>query len=457
MMGRMRACHRRWITHGDAETASNARGSRFSHAARVAAVTALIVASAYAVVGVVFDLVDGQRLVAQVDSHIRDRLDDVIRAGGLQRPRGEEDDDHDVDAVPVVLWQVAADGATVRLSDNAPALPAHAWARNAVPTTAPLGSESFRLLATRIGSGWLVAGQSLADTVRVESVVDTAEIIAGPVIVLAAFLAALVIGLQASRPVEDARRRQLEFTADASHELRTPLSVIEAEVSLSLQSRRTADDYHATLEHVGAEGRRLRHIIEDLLWLARFDSEPAPPKAEAIDLGSVVRACAERFGAVARAGGITLSVQGGSGGVPWVMAPPDWIDRLVGVLVDNACRHAGVGGRVVVDVSATGNRVVLSVEDTGPGIPPEERSRLFDRFHRVSEDGSGTGLGLAIADSVVRSTGGRWRVSDSALGGAFMEVSWHRSHFREPGTSPGTAGADRATPTEPADQVGLVD
>jgi len=352
---------------------------------------------------------------------------------------------------------VTTNGRAVRLSDNAPELPAHAWARNGQPTTSRLGSEPFRLVAARAGGGWLVAGQSLTDTGRVESVVDTAEIVAGPVIVLAAFLAALVIGLQASRPVEEARRRQLEFTADASHELRTPLSVIEAEVSLALQGTRPAGDYRSTLERVGSEGGRLRSIIEDLLWLARFDSEPAPPKAEPSDLGSVARSCAARFSAVAQARGVSLSVRSHADGVPWVMAPPDWIDRLVGVLVDNACRHAGEAGQVVVDVSTVGNRVVLTVEDTGPGIPAEERPRLFDRFHRTSDDGSGTGLGLAIADSVVRSTGGRWRVAASTLGGAHMEVSWHRSHVRESGTGPGTHESGSAGPSERTASVRAVD
>src|SRR6202035_2467893 len=111
-------------------------------------------------------------------------------------------------------------------------------------------------------------------------------------------------------------------------------------------------------------------------------------------------------------------------------APPEWVDRLAGVLVDNACRHAGAGGSVHIVVGAQGNRVSLAVEDSGPGIAPEERPRLFDRFHRATAGGGSAGLGLAIADSVVRSTQGRWKVGDSAIGGARMEVSWHRSHVR---------------------------
>jgi signal transduction histidine kinase len=112
--------------------------------------------------------------------------------------------------------------------------------------------------------------------------------------------------------------------------------------------------------------------------------------------------------------------------------------------MDNACRHAGEEGRVRIGVTAAAGRVSLAVEDSGPGIPPEERARLFDRFHRATDDGQGAGLGLAIADSIVRSTGGRWTVGESALlGGARLEVSWRRYQPRHlqarwPASAPAT-------------------
>ena len=128
----------------------------------------------------------------------------------------------------------------------------------------------------------------------------------------------------------------------------------------------------------------------------------------------------------------------------WISAPPEWIDRLTGVLVDNACRYAGPGGSVRLSVATRGSRVSLTVEDSGPGIPAADRARLFDRFHRATEQGGGAGLGLAIADSIVRSTGGHWRIGESGLGGALFEVSWRRSPSR------GHGGADRAAPPGPA-------
>jgi len=77
-----------------------------------------------------------------------------------------------------------------------------------------------------------------------------------------------------------------------------------------------------------------------------------------------------------------------------------------------------------------GGRVTLTVEDSGPGVPAEQRRRMFDRFHRSTEQGGSAGLGLAIADSIVRSTDGQWRIGDSDLGGALFEVAWRRPGSR---------------------------
>jgi signal transduction histidine kinase len=421
--------------------------SHLTHAVRVALVATLLIGSVYVLVSVVVDVVDSHRVVAQLDGRLRDRLHDVIVRGDFSRSSAQSD----VEAAPVLFWRVDASGHTSATSDGAPHLPPGAWSRSGQPTTSLLGSISFRLVASRAGNGWVVAAQSLSETSHERRVLIAGEAIAGPVVILAMFLGALIIGLKASRPVEQARRRQLEFTADASHELRTPLSVIEAEVTLALTTPRDAARYRDTLERVNGESKRLRRIIDDLLWLARFDSEPTPPRDELIDVYSIAQGCADRFGVVARSRGIELSVERRGDPEPLVSAPPDWIDRLAGVLVDNACRYAGAAGTVRIVVSAQGTRTTMAVEDSGPGIPPEERALLFDRFHRATDDGLGTGLGLAIADSIVRSTGGQWRVTDASLGGAHFSVSWHRPHIREadPDAHPGVRRAsDQARPSE---------
>jgi signal transduction histidine kinase len=276
-------------------------------------------------------------------------------------------------------------------------------------------------------SSTFVAAQTLASVDRVSSDLTALELLAGPILLLGVFLGTLLIGVKAAEPVESARRRQLEFTADASHELRTPLSVIEAEVTLALAGQRTAEQLRDTLRRVGQESRRLTEIVENLLWLSRFDSTPPPPRDVLVDVGAIGVSCADRFAVLAQQRGIALTVGLEGEATPFVHAPPEWIDRLAAVLVDNACRYAGSEGTVRIGVRATGHRVSLIVEDSGPGIAREERDLLFERFHRATDRGNGAGLGLAIGDSVVKATGGAWHVGASDLGGALMAVSWHRA------------------------------
>jgi len=178
--------------------------------------------------------------------------------------------------------------------------------------------------------------------------------------------------------------------------------------------------------------KRLHRIIEDLLWLARFDSEPPPPADEPVDLSLLAARCSDRFQAIADAKGVRLSLRHDAAIPVLVKAPPEWLDRLLSVLVDNACRYTPAGGAVTISAEAAGNQARLAVEDDGPGIPEPERERLFDRFHRATAQPGGAGLGLAIADAVVRSTAGRWLIASSAAGGARMQVSWHSAGRPEP-------------------------
>jgi signal transduction histidine kinase len=414
------------------------------HALRVAAAATAVVALVYLVVVVVFDAVVLHRQWAQIDERLAVALDQAGRHPGevpapergphlpLAAPVGADRDD-----APVFVWVVDHSGAVTAASVGAPSLPPGSFSRAGGYTDATVGASQFRLDARPYGDGVLVAGVSAAEQHHLESLLVIAEVVAGPIALLGMFLVSLVIGIQASAPVERARLRQLEFTADASHELRTPLSVIEAEIDLALSTRREAGSYRQTLLRLREESKRLQHIVEDLLWLARFDAGPPPPAREPIDLATIAEVCVARFEPLARSRqvGITNEMRGDER--PWVHAPAEWIDRLAGILVDNACRYSPPGGRVLVAVEAANGRVSLRVEDSGPGIPAEERPRLFDRFHRATAAPGGTGLGLAIADSIVRSTDGRWRIGDSTLGGALMEVTWHRPHDRSRDAPPG--------------------
>jgi signal transduction histidine kinase len=425
---------------------------KLSPAAKVAAGATAVIAVVYVIGVIVLNVLFASHQTAQSDYYLGTRLTAAAHDPALLSQSvaaagsSAASDDVDADSAPVFLWLVHATGTVTAHSPGAPGLPAGLLAahppHDGMAFTTDLGSMgAFRLKLARDGSSWLIAGQSRAGDAHTERVLLYAEVIAGPFLLLAMFFGSLVVGLRALAPVEQSRRRQLEFTADASHELRTPLSVIRAEADVALSSPREAAEYRDALTRIQGESRRLRQLVDDMLWLARFDSRPPPPGDEPVDLVTLAQACADRFRAVGPA--VTADV---GAGPALISAPPDWIDRLAGVLMDNACRYAGPDGQVRIGVRAQGNRVSLTVEDSGPGIPEAERSRLFDRFHRVTEHGPGAGLGLAIGDSIVRSTGGRWQVGDSPLGGALMTVSWKHTQPHRPSTPRFTTTASTAPP-----------
>ena len=258
-------------------------------------------------------------------------------------------------------------------------------------------------------------------------IVLLAETVIAPVLLLTVFFGSWAIGRRVAAPIERARRRQLDFTADASHELRTPLTVIEAETSLALSSAREPGADQQALERINDETQHLGRLVRDLLWLARFDAAPPAPGVAPVDIGTLATTTAERFRAISEQRGLRLVTRVTGTSSPVITAPAEWLARLVSVLIDNAVKYSSSGGTVSVEVSTDAGRVRLAVEDTGPGIPASERDRIFDRFHRATDEPGGAGLGLAIADAIVRGTGGRWEIGDAPGGGARMAASWTRT------------------------------
>jgi signal transduction histidine kinase len=400
------------------------------HAVRVAGTATLLVMACYVVAALVLNVLVTRHMVNTIDHRLADRLHDAARQT-LTLP--SEADTHpgggDVDDAPIFVWSVASSGGVTAFDPASPPLPKRTWGTG--PVTLAEGTSTFRFDTLQAGGRQLVSGQSMANVSNVQSTLLVAEVVFGVILAVAVFAGALIVGLRASAPSELVRRRQAEFTADASHELRTPISVMEAEVDLALSRPRDAAAYRDVLERLGGESRRLRRIVEDLLWLARADSEPIRHDPDVVtDVAEVVDACVQRFGALAEQYGVRLDAQR-VGTAPFaVPAQAELVDRLAGVLIDNACKFAGEGGTVRATVSSTGNHVELLVDDSGPGIPEEQREAVFDRFHRGSEAVGGTGLGLAIADSVVRATQGEWVIGVADLGGARMGVRWRRTSPR---------------------------
>jgi two-component system sensor histidine kinase CiaH len=319
------------------------------------------------------------------------------------------------------FWFIAADGSVTSLREDL-LLPADHYEVTA-PTTIDIDGTQLRIAGRSLPDGHLVVGESLAPLDDARTSVILGLLAIAPILLISVFLGSLAVGRRVAMPIERARQRQLAFTADASHELRTPLSVIEANASLALAAERDEAWYRRAFERVQDESRRMRRLVEELLWLARFDAMQRPPAHEPVDLGVLVDQAADRFAAPAEARSLSLQVRHDASGVT-LSAPPEWLDQLVGVLLDNACKYCPVGGSIVVSVANADRRARLTVDDSGPGIPDDRRDQVFDRFHRDTSEPGGTGLGLAIADAIVRATSGRWLIETSPQGGARMSVSW---------------------------------
>ena len=429
---------------------------------RVAAITTAAVAVMYVVVALAFLAISNNNLVASIDDRLGRQLASIqARPDVLEdvSSGGATDLDNDGDArrfdAPLVVWVRGPAGASYQ-SDSTAALPAD-LERTSGPTTATVGGAEMRLvggpLATPAGDGWVIVAQTLGEVTSAGNTFIVAEILTAPALLLVVFLGAVLVGRRVAGPIEQARIAQLAFTADASHELRTPLTVIEAEASLALQSMRDPAAYQQTLARIQVETLHLRRLIDDLLWLARFDSAPAPPAAEPLDLGALALSTTERFRAICdqRGTSVTTAVTGGVS--PVISAPPEWIARLVSVLLDNAIRHSPPGSHVRVSVDGDAARVQFAVEDNGPGIPVAQRGQILNRFHTASATHEGAGLGLAIADAVVRSTGGHWDIGDAAGGGARMSVWWQRRQGRAfDSASPEQSAAPDPEQSEPTTQ-----
>jgi signal transduction histidine kinase len=371
-------------------------------------------------------------MISQVDSRLHQRL--VAESHAIAKNSGDdqtssipEAGEQDSDDVPIYVWRVRANGTVVASTIAAPRLPQRTWSVR--ETTLTMGSSTFRLSATKDDGGWLVAGESLADVARLKSILLTLEIFAGAILAILMFLAAFVVGIRAQGPIALAQRRQSEFTSDASHELRTPLSVIEAEVDVALSQERDSASYQATLQRINDEGHRLQKIVEDLLWLARSDEHrKASPSNETADVAAIARLSSQRFEKLAISRGITITYSRQGDEEALVGASSDAVDRLVGVLLDNACKFARERGQVNVTVATQSHRTILRVEDSGPGIPASERDLIFNRFHHSDSTSSGTGLGLAIANAIILSTHAQCTIDEADIGGARFEISWRRAN-----------------------------
>lgn len=211
---------------------------------------------------------------------------------------------------------------------------------------------------------------------------------------------------------------QRRFTADASHELRGPLTALRGELDLALKRERSSEEYRAALTRCREEVVRLSRLATDLLTLARNEAGLAPQDRTEVDLRAVAERVTGRHQAIAAEHGLQVAL---TGPAAIVQGDPAMLERVVSNLVDNALKHSPAGSTVQLSIQ-TGETVSLTVRDQGPGVPPENQSRLFNRFFRGDSrdrNGDSTGLGLAIAKAAAEAHGGRLEFLGNEPGAVF--------------------------------------
>lgn len=393
------------------------------HALRIALITTAALAGVMVALCIAIDVVVAGSLRSSATTRLTTELTQLAH-----KPGGATLNEPDVDD-PVLVWDVSRTGAVIASTAGAPALPASEFSATS-PSEKTIAGADVLVAGVATPTGRLIGAVSLGNESKALTALTVTEAVVGPILLAMVFAGAFVVGRQTAGPIERARRRQVEFTADASHELRTPLAVIEAETTLALANLESGGAADATLRRVADETHRMRTIVEDLLWLARFDAVPPDPVTEPVDLATAAAIGAQRFVSIAEHARLHLEHRSDGSALALVDAPADWIDRLIGVLLDNACRYTPADGTVSISTAHERGHVRLTVSDTGRGIPAERRARIFERFRRATSDGDGAGLGLAIGNAIVEATRGRWQISDVPGGGTSVGVVWPVSRSR---------------------------
>ena len=315
-----------------------------------------------------------------------------------------------------------------------------------------LSGEDFRI-ATRRGKGYdqkdfyVRVGQSLAALQRARSRLLLILGIAIPLALLLGSYGGLVLANQALRPVDQLTRaaehisasdlnervpvpnqndelgrlaaqfnamiarlqaafeRQRQFTSDASHEMRTPLAVMRGEIELSLRRERTTQDYQRTLTSNLEEILRLSRLVEDLLMLARADAGKVELQREPLELRQLCADMTDYIAPLAEQRAQTLRYVAPATNVT-INADAHRIKQLLLNLLDNAIKYTGEGGAITMSLKAENDSAILTIADTGRGIPAEDLPHVFERFFRRSaktadRTATGSGLGLSIVKWIV--------------------------------------------------------
>lgn len=234
-------------------------------------------------------------------------------------------------------------------------------------------------------------------------------------------IALIIFDITEKERAEEARR---EFTANVSHELKTPLQNISGSAELLSNGLVKQEDIPKFAEQIFGESKRMITLVEDIIKLSHLDEGAEDMTRQTVDLYDLAELTVRNLSPVAATADVTLSLSGEKSEMQGI---PQLLSGIIYNLCDNAIKYNHAGGRVSVDVRPTETDVILTVSDTGIGIPPEAQERIFERFYRVDKSRSksvgGTGLGLSIVKHSVKLHNGEIEIRSIVDKGTAMIIT----------------------------------
>jgi PAS domain S-box-containing protein len=227
------------------------------------------------------------------------------------------------------------------------------------------------------------------------------------------------------RDISETKRRERErknILSMFAHDMKNPVVTAGGYLSrlLSGKAGELTAKQKSYLETVRDELYRVSDLLADFLEFSRIEAKALTPFLRPCDIHRNINSAVEAARMAGEKKGVTVTVEITEKKLPTILADPAMMDRVVANLLDNAIKYTGSGGTITIGVSEADNDILISVTDTGRGIPKEQLPYIFDAFYRISQDAKGFGLGLFIVKSIVEAHGGRiWAESTFGKGSAF--------------------------------------
>ena len=303
--------------------------------------------------------------------------------------------------------------------------------RRAAQTLGVSGDSAETIYTCAVGAGVRELADSARGGLATERTLDIANrryrFNTSPIMTDAApsGIAMLIFDVTESEQAEQMRR---EFTANVSHELKTPLHSISGCAELLKDGMVRSEDIRRFSEQIYSEAQRMIRLVDDIIRLSCLDEGGKGMAREQTDLYALAEAVVESLRPTAEAAEVSLSLEGGSACLDGI---PQLLSGIIYNLCDNAIKYNRMGGSVSVRVDGRAEEIVLSVSDTGIGIAPEHRQRIFERFYRVdkshSKEVGGTGLGLSIVKHAALLHGAEIELESAVGAGTVVRVRFPKN------------------------------